>query len=337
MIYFFKLNNTTSILRPHLSLIGIIKLYRPLAPLNLFIMPHKAINTKAILLILIPFFGLVGLYNVYQLSLFQQRNDCADKSAQPSLSQVKQDKSAQPSLSQVKHQDQQDDVYNYTYAPSSAEKYIRFNAEELGFSSEKDPKGCNIWEDPNVTNADIHSGLVSYASEVNEHAKAVKNFKPIPDLLKSIVKTGNHSVCDTAKLHEDGLQALFPSKQLSLTNSGHVEPLLPPMRSQKFCRDESHLMSLDYLVHDFEAMCRKLKPTSKRILIDMGASLSFHGNSNQPIVTLLELYEKFGFNFDHIYGFEITFTEPKTVYEQLLPLKYFPNYHWINVGECLRW
>ena len=187
------------------------------------------VHNKAILLILMPFGVFVGLHSVYQLSLsIQQRNDCADKSSQPSLSQVK-------------HQDQQDDImYNYTtYAPSSAEKYIRLNAEELGFSSEKNPKGCHIWEDPNATNADIHSSLISYASEVNEHAKAVKNFKSIPDLLKSIIKTGNHSICDAAKLHEDGLQALFPSKQLSLTSSGHVEPLLPPMRSQKFCRDKT--------------------------------------------------------------------------------------------------
>ena len=29
--------------------------------------------------------------------------------------------------------------------------------------------------------------------------------------------------------------------------------------------------------HDFEAMCHKLKPTSKLVLIDMGASLDFVG------------------------------------------------------------
>ena len=66
----------------------------------------------------------------------------------------------------------------------------------------------------------------------------------------------------------------------------------------------------------------------------MGASLSFHG-ADQPIVTLLELYEKFGFEFDHIYGFEISFTDPKQVYGTLLPEKYFPTYHWINVGESI--
>jgi len=91
---------------------------------------------------------------------------------------------------------------------------------------------------------------------------------------------------------------------------------------------------LDYLVHDFEYMCRQLKPTSKRIFIDMGASLSFHHGERaaQPVVELLSLYEKFGFHFDHIYAFEMTFTNPEKVYKDLLPEKYLPNYHWINVG-----
>lgn len=49
---------------------------------------------------------------------------------------------------------------------------------------------------------------------------------------------------------------------------------------------------------------------------------------------------------DHYYAFEITFTEPKKVFEELLPEKYFPIYHWINTGEriiiyiivcCISW
>ena len=55
---------------------------------------------------------------------------------------------------------------------------------------------------------------------------------------------------------------------------------------------------MDYLVHDFEYnMCRKLKRTSRLVLLDMGASLEFHG-SLAPIMTLLKQYEKFGFVFD---------------------------------------
>lgn len=60
--------------------------------------------------------------------------------------------------------------------------------------------------------------------------------------------------------------------------------------------------------------------------------MDFHDDSVSPIVTLLKQYEKFGFVFDHIYGFEITQQDPKIVYEKLLPEEYIPSYHWINVG-----
>lgn len=106
------------------------------------------------------------------------------------------------------------------------------------------------------------------------------------------------------------------------------------MRHHKFCQEDKHdqyILSLDYIVHDFESICRSLKPTSRRILIDMGALLDFHG-SDQPIVTLLNLYEKFGFHFDHIYAFEKTPVNAIDVYTKFLPEKYIPAYHWINVG-----
>ena len=121
-----------------------------------------------------------------------------------------------------------------------------------------------------------------------------------------------------------------------MTGSGFVEPLFPPMRSPDFCfvNKRRTLVYLNYLVQDFEAMCRKLKPHSKRVLIDLGASLSFFDDgSRNPMVEFLGLYEKFGFNFDHIYAFEYTFTEPGKVYKEILPQKYFKSYHWINVGE----
>eukprot|EP00536_Pseudo-nitzschia_multiseries_P016787 jgi/Psemu1/299337/fgenesh1_pm.1237_\ len=91
-------------------------------------------------------------------------------------------------------------------------------------------------------------------------------------------------------------------------------------------------MSLDYLVHDFEAMCETLQPTSRRVFIDMGASLAFHKGGRIPVVTLLQLYERFGFRFDHIYGFETRFQEPNDVFGKLLPEKYLAHYHWINIG-----
>jgi len=131
-------------------------------------------------------------------------------------------------------------------------------------------------------------------------------------------------------------QSSPPGTLLSYTpKSGYLEPLLPPMRHHKICepgKKKQALMDLDYLVHDFEHSCRKLTPTSRRIFIDMGASLSFHSTSKVPVVELLEQYERFGMLFDHIYGFEITFAKPEKVFETLLPEKYMARYHWINVG-----
>jgi hypothetical protein len=263
--------------------------------------------------------------------------------------------------------------YSSKYVPSSSEKYVVDHAKELGYASDKQPPGCDIWkgniDSKNASAAsagtkELRSDLHSYQTDIDHHTEAIKEFKAIPDLMKSLFKsskdvdkggaasyTNSHrdAICAAARPHPDGLQALFPSHQLSFTpTSGYVEPLLPPMRDSRICNAPpksaesatlheftKYLMSLDYLVHDFEYMCRQLKPTSKRILIDMGASLSFSHGENQvlpPIVELLNLYEKFGFHFDHIYGFESTFTKPQRVYENLLPEKYFHNYHWINVG-----
>ena len=181
------------------------------------------------------------------------------------------------------------------------------------------PSACSIWHDKE---SEIYDSLVAYTQEMHDHSAAINNFEPIPDLLKAIIESGTHNVCESARPHPEGLKALFPSDELSLsmTTSGLVEPLFPPMRSPDFCFKafKRTVLLLNYLVHDFEAMCRKLKPHSKRVLIDLGASLSFHGSNSNKIVELLELYEKFGFNFDHIYAFEYEFTEPQKVYKELI-------------------
>ena len=49
-------------------------------------------------------------------------------------------------------------------------------------------------------------------------------------------------------------------------------------------------------------MCKNLKPTSKRVFIDIGASMKRESN---PLVKFLKEFKKFGFYFDHIYAFEI--------------------------------
>ena len=74
------------------------------------------------------------------------------------------------------------------------------------------------------------------------------------------------------------------------------------------------------------------KPTSKVVLLDVGASLAFHGGKSNPMLEVMEVYEKFGFHFDHVYAFEVTPLEPKKVFDNLLPEKYLASYHWINTG-----
>ena len=222
-----------------------------------------------------------------------------------------------------------------SYVTSKLEKYFLDHAVQLGYhvTHTPPPQGCAIWYD-NTT--EIYDDLMRYRQHLKNHTQAIQNFEPIPDLLQSIISSGSHDVCETARPHPQGLEALFPGDDIALlskTSSGYVEPLTTPMRSPEFCFNIKGrvLMNIDGLIHDFEAMCRNLKPHSKRIFIDLGASLRFGGV--QPGVALLDTYEKFGFKFDHIYAFEKRFWPPEHVYKNLLPEKYFSSYHYINVGK----
>eukprot|EP00586_Coscinodiscus_wailesii_P000290 CAMPEP_0172485388 /NCGR_PEP_ID=MMETSP1066-20121228/13454_1 /TAXON_ID=671091 /ORGANISM="Coscinodiscus wailesii, Strain CCMP2513" /LENGTH=399 /DNA_ID=CAMNT_0013250657 /DNA_START=312 /DNA_END=1511 /DNA_ORIENTATION=+ len=240
------------------------------------------------------------------------------------------------------------DDTNGKYIPSSLEQYFMDNLNKLGYDSTRDPSTCNIWFDPNVTNPFVHADLIAYNRSLDNLNRAIEAFEPIPDLLKSMRynQSHQHDICKQARLrhptrtsrHGDGdrktIDEFFPKNLLSHTpSSGLVEPLLPPMRHQNFCVSKSgyDLLRLDYLIHDFEAMCQQLKPFSRRVLIDMGASLSFH-EGDQPMIVLMNWYKKFGFRFDHIYAFEKTFKSPEEVYKNLLPKEYMASYHWINVG-----
>ena len=183
-------------------------------------------------------------------------------------------------------------------------------------------------------------------------------------------KDKNKSVCHSLELHPDGLKGIFKSdsslSKLPLTTTtenengnnynngggGFIEPFLPPLRHPEFCYDDSSsnsrtssgrsnnnkLLDMGYLVHDFAALCRnKLHKHSRTVFVDMGASLAYHttdGSSKSkypPTVTLLKLYKKFGFVFDHIYGYELTPSDPTKVYQQI-PDEFKAAYHWYNVG-----
>jgi hypothetical protein len=215
-----------------------------------------------------------------------------------------------------------------TYEPSDIEEYVLQNAQKLGYDeTDPRPKGCDIWKDPSAST--IHAELVKLQEELEDYNSRLNNFTGgVKDLRKHL---DDPNICDTLELHKDGLEGIFRKGSLSESTSGFVEPLFPPMRSPKFCVDKKSKMDLDYLVHDFAAMCRRLKPTSRTIFIDMGASLEFRGGKHQQAVYITQLFHKFGFRFDHIYAYEITQQEPEKVFS-LVPDDLKAAYHWINVG-----
>ena len=237
--------------------------------------------------------------------------------------------------------------HTFSYVPASTEAYLMANLDALGWNvNSAEVSGCTIWQHEDVTNKAMFHSLHDFRKQLRLYTQAVKNFKAIPDLMLSIRKEINQEgstdnlnrICQQTKIHANGIQSFFPNakQQLSHTTSGYVEPLLTPMRHPDFCIEpitDELLMSIDYLIHDFEQMCLKLKPTSRLILIDMGASFTYEINGGKAMIDLIEQYKKFGFHFDHIYGFEAKFTKPQEVYNDLLPDDLMTSYHWINTGE----
>mmetsp|Transcript_21312 Transcript_21312/g.27523 ORF Transcript_21312/g.27523 Transcript_21312/m.27523 type:complete len:378 (-) Transcript_21312:142-1275(-) len=226
------------------------------------------------------------------------------------------------------------------YVAAKVEAYVMKNVDALGYDT-IDPEtssGCEIFTDRNKS--EIYDDLHRYLKDLVGYNNLVRSFKsPIPDIRKELTGFADRDreVCNTLELHPDGMKGVFKNSELSLSvTTGYLEPLLPPMRHPLICIEGfgKHLMNMDYLVHDFAAICRNLRPTSRTVLIDMGASLDFHKkeeNQVQPAIYLTEIFQKFGMPFDHIYAFEITPKEPQQVYE-LLPDKLQAAYHWINVA-----
>ena len=226
-----------------------------------------------------------------------------------------------------------------TYQPGSVEQYILNHPHELGYDNPERANVCPIWKNETATE-DIYKSLHNYNEELSQYNKLVVAFEPIDDLRMSmdLNESNREEVCQTVQLHPDGLRGVFKSSgQLSYTQtSGYIEPLWPPLRHPEFCfKGRGKMMSLEYLVHDFQSMCHRLKKTSRIVLIDMGASLFFHaggkGRSSMPALYLMDLFTKCGMPFDHIYAYEMTPTKPEQVFSQV-PLEYLSAYHWINVG-----
>jgi hypothetical protein len=193
---------------------------------------------------------------------------------------------------------------------------------------------CQLWTEKNST--PFFQEMHSLVTDLDEYYKKIANFSlqnNVTDLRKHLEEESDKDICKQLELHEDGLPALFPKEKLSYTRAGWVEPLLPPMRHPNWCIDgkPTSLKTIEYLIHDFAHMCRQLKPNSRTVLFDMGASLMFSTKWPSPVLALVDLFRKFGIPFDHIYAYEVTPQEPNMVFD-MVPKHMSAAYHWINVG-----
>ena len=229
------------------------------------------------------------------------------------------------------------DGHKYEYIPAPIETYVMENLISLGYNTTGNENADTCAVILNSTSP-IYNDVQQYLGELELYSDLVNNFEPISDM-KLEMKASNRSViqgvCHRVKIHPDGLKGIFQSGQLSKSSSmGYMEPLLPTMRHPKICYQfKRYLLNMEYLIHDFYSMCQQIKHDSRLIFVNMGASLDFHRQSRvqSPDSYLQHLYSKFGFEFDHIYAYEITPKNAPAVYE-LVPDSLLASWHWINVG-----
>jgi hypothetical protein len=251
------------------------------------------------------------------------------------------------------------------YIPSRIESFVIKHSEDLGYktktiffgSESEKSSGCNLWtRDERKMNQhqtlkvpdDIYNSLQEYLVNLDKYKSLVDSFQaPVKDIRLAMGNENSKDICKSLRLHPNGLAGIFDSSSvdgtisnniLSFTpQSGFIEPLLTPLRHPKICfRYKRNLLNMGYLIHDFEHMCRNsIHRTSRTVLIDMGASLTFHGSSRDiqktPAIYLTSIYEKFGIVFDHIYAYEIRNKSPDEVFK-LVPDNLRSAYHWINIG-----
>jgi hypothetical protein len=225
-------------------------------------------------------------------------------------------------------------VYSH-YIPSWSEETILDNADRFGFDPPKEgyAKGCVIWNNRSLA-PELHDRLHQFLDELKEYNRRLQDLPSMDDHRHRLQTDAD--ACDALELHPQGLPGIFPSGQLSWSASGWIEPLFPPFRHPlSLCETprKVHLLDTSYMVHDYAFLCRKLKPHSRTVLIDMGAALDFHKREGgiPPPVQMYNAFRKLGFHFDHIYAFEMQDKVPAEVYE-LLPSEYMASFHWINIG-----
>ncbi|CAJ1941852.1 unnamed protein product [Cylindrotheca closterium] len=220
---------------------------------------------------------------------------------------------------------------NSIYLPSRLENRIMERSQsELQYDQLRADE-CDLFH--NKSRSDFYQEYHDYLKTLDDYTEAVKTYDVNLGDVRLVPREKRHSICQSM---DDLLKGSFQvDTVLSKTREGFVEPLLPPLRHPRFCEavddvyKSKYVMKLDYLIHDFGAMCRQLSTSSKTVFIDLGASLDIHPEEN-PSLQLLELYQKFGIKFDHYYAFEATVIPPDQVYQKV-PKKILPSFHWFNV------
>ena len=215
-----------------------------------------------------------------------------------------------------------------SYRPSDLEDYVFRNLVSLGYNTTEGEyaKGCEIWK---KSRGKLSRKFKTFLKELDAYSAWVDQFDQVSDI-RSVMRNDSLHDCENLQQGKDW-RDFFSNNSLSFTSSGALEPLLPPMRHPGFCIDGKHLMSTSYLVHDFESICKDIRENSRTVFFDLGASLGFHSDGEQPAVSLIKLYQKFGITFDHIYAYELTPGNAGELYKSL-PAELLMAYHWINAG-----
>jgi hypothetical protein len=142
----------------------------------------------------------------------------------------------------------------------SAEQYIMDNLDQLGFNRVDFPYTCKIWADPKATTQEVFDSLAAYEKELDNYNQIIAYFDPVGNLMEKIRHNKGDGACDALRLHPDGLQGIFQSKQLSITSSGYAEPLLPPMRHHRIC-NKQHSIEAQHAEREKE---REMQHRTKR-------------------------------------------------------------------------
>ena len=171
------------------------------------------------------------------------------------------------------------------YFPSHLEKEImKVSKSVLGYDQDMVDE-CDLHR--NASKKVLHSEYIRYLANLEKFADATRKFNAGVKDLRLLSKGKRNKLCQKM---DKVLQKSFHTKRdCSWTNAGYVEPLLPPMRHPRLCdaeKRELYKLNIEYLVHDFGTICRRLERDTRTSFFDLGASLQVHGNIN-PALSLI--------------------------------------------------